>query len=128
MASSFDPLDHVEKPWGSYDVVFRGDDIRVKVLTLKPGTRLSDQRHRHRSEYWLIGSGAGTAHLEFPDGKKETITLDKGGRVTFEKGTWHRASVPEGATADLVVVEVWKGDELAEDDIERRADDYGRSS
>lgn len=126
MAEIFEPMDHVEKPWGTYDVVYRSATVRVKVLTIKPGARLSDQRHSHRAEHWFVAEGAGQLELEYPDGRMETIILEKGTRVQFGPGVWHRLSVPAEATRNLQIVEVWEGTELSEDDIERRADDYGR--
>jgi mannose-6-phosphate isomerase-like protein (cupin superfamily) len=41
------------------------------------------------------------------------------------QGAWHRASA---GPDDLLIVEVQRGVELREDDIERMADDFGRAS
>ena len=41
-------------------------------------------------------------------------------------GAWHRLG--NRGTEDLVLLELQRGDYCGEDDIERRADDYGRIS
>jgi mannose-6-phosphate isomerase-like protein (cupin superfamily) len=40
-------------------------------------------------------------------------------------GAWHRAAA---GAEDLLIVEVQRGGELREDDIERIADDFGRAA
>lgn len=40
------------------------------------------------------------------------------------KGQWHRIHNP--TDKECVIIEIWKGDHLSEDDIERKEDDYGR--
>ena len=90
----------------------------MKRLWIAPGCRISLQRHHHRSEHWVVVSGKGV--LEGGDGR---IAAQPGTTLFVPVGTIHRASAgPEG----LLIVEVQRGDELREDDIERVADDYGR--
>jgi len=42
----------VERPWGSYTVLEKGNGYKIKRIVLKPGAKLSLQLHRRRSEHW----------------------------------------------------------------------------
>ena len=39
-----------ERPWGWYDVIDDGDRYKVKSIEVKPGEKLSLQKHHHRSK------------------------------------------------------------------------------
>ena len=47
----------VFRPWGSYDSVDAGPRFQVKRLTVKPGAKLSLQKHAHRAEHWVVVKG-----------------------------------------------------------------------
>ncbi len=47
----------VHRPWGTYRSVISGDRFQVKLITVKPGGRLSLQLHRHRAEHWVVVKG-----------------------------------------------------------------------
>jgi len=47
----------VYRPWGSYQDIDAGPGFRVKRLIVKPGARLSLQRHKFRSEHWVVVTG-----------------------------------------------------------------------
>ncbi|MGA7097230.1 MAG: phosphomannose isomerase type II C-terminal cupin domain [Acidimicrobiia bacterium] len=108
-----------ERPWGNYTVLGGGDGYQVKQIVVKPGRRLSYQRHAHRSEHWFIVMGSGE------------VVLDG---VTREVGVGNAVSVPIEAlhrigntgTDSLIFIEIQLGDYLGEDDIERIEDDFGR--
>ena len=38
-------IEHAERPWGFYSVLTAGDRFKVKTLEVRPGQRLSYQRH-----------------------------------------------------------------------------------
>ncbi|WP_315769349.1 MULTISPECIES: mannose-1-phosphate guanylyltransferase/mannose-6-phosphate isomerase, partial [unclassified Bradyrhizobium] len=44
----------VHRPWGSYQSVDNGERHQVKRIIVKPGQRLSLQKHYHRSEHWIV--------------------------------------------------------------------------
>jgi mannose-6-phosphate isomerase len=137
-AANGSPLDHeppgssapplrVERPWGWFETLVyappasppdRGGAYAVKRLWISPRCRISLQRHNHRSEHWVVVSGHG--ELECGD---EPIAAQPGTTLFVPVGAIHRASA--GAEG-LLIVEVQRGDELREDDIERVEDDYGR--
>lgn len=109
----------IEKPWGRYTVLNEGKGFKVKLIEVFPRKKLSLQKHKFRSEHWVVVEGtAGIAHL-----KKEFL-LNPGQSEYIPKGETHRL---ENVTDKLLkIVEVQCGEYLAEDDIERLDDDYGR--
>ncbi len=48
----------VHRPWGNYQSIDVGDRHQVKRIVVKPGSRLSLQKHHHRSEHWIVVRGA----------------------------------------------------------------------
>lgn len=113
-------MERDERPWGYYEVLSDAPDHKVKRIVVKPGQRLSLQRHRRRSEHWYVVKGKGVVTL---DG--EEIPVEGGSSVDIPQGAAHRI----GNTGDepLVFIEVQRGDYFGEDDIERLEDDYGRA-
>lgn len=107
------------RPWGSFTLLCDEQDHKVKRIVVKPGQRLSLQRHRHRREHWLMVSG--TALVTRND---EQLTLTAGEAVDIALGDIHR--VQNEGTEEVVFIEVQLGDYFGEDDIERLEDDYGR--
>ena len=56
--------------------------------------------------------------LEFDNGEKSSTIYTSGESIDIPVLTWHKATNIGSTTAK--VIEVWMGDELTEDDIERR--------
>jgi len=111
---------HEDRPWGSYTVLDIGDDYKVKRIVVKPGARLSYQRHQHRAEHWYMVAGTGTVTL---DDVKHTVPT--GEAIDIPLQAKHRIA-NEGDEL-LIFIEVQRGSYLGEDDIERFSDDYGRA-
>jgi mannose-1-phosphate guanylyltransferase/mannose-6-phosphate isomerase len=110
----------VHRPWGSYQSVDMGDRHQVKRIVVKPGGRLSLQKHHHRSEHWIVVRG--TAR----------VTVNEAVRIVHENesiyipiGAVHRLENPGKILLELI--EVQTGSYLGEDDIIRIEDDYRRS-
>ena len=114
--------EHSERPWGSYTVLDDDpQDHKVKRLVVRPGQRLSYQRHTKRSEHWFIVSGTALVTL---DGVE--TTLQPGESFDIPKKGAHR--VGNIGETDVVLIEVQHGTYFGEDDIERFDDDYGRTN
>jgi mannose-1-phosphate guanylyltransferase / mannose-6-phosphate isomerase len=110
----------VYRPWGSYFGLEKNPGYQIKRLTVEPGSRLSLQRHHHRSEHWVIVHG--TADVEL-DGKHFFI---RSGESTYvPAGVMHRLG--NSGKIPLEVIEVQIGEYLEEDDIERTEDDFKRT-
>lgn len=108
-----------ERPWGRYVVLEERAGFKVKVLEVKPGARLSLQRHTHRGEHWVVVEG--TADVVCGD---RQLQLHKGEHIHIPPQTNHRLG--NSSDLPLSLVEVQLGDYLGEDDIVRIEDDYAR--
>ena len=110
----------VRRPWGSFHLIQAGDHFQVKRLTVKPGARLSLQRHRRRAEHWVVVSGV--AQVTRGD---EVLTLLTNQSTFIPIGMLHR--LENAGDEPLILIEVQTGDYFGEDDIERLEDAYGRT-
>jgi mannose-6-phosphate isomerase len=108
------------RPWGYYEVLLDAADHKVKRIVVYPGQRLSLQRHQKRAEHWFVIRGAGVITLNEAD-----ILLGTAQAVDITRGAWHR--IRNDGNEDLAFIEIQTGDYFGEDDIERLADDYGRT-
>lgn len=107
-----------ERAWGRYTVLDKGEGWQVKQLEFDAGKALSDQRHYKRSEHWHVVEGDVQMTLEYPNGNIDTKIYMSGDSIDIPTLTWHKA-VNTGTTT-AKVIEVWMGNNLTEEDIERR--------
>ena len=107
------------RPWGNYQVLFQETGVWVKRVEVKPQSRLSLQKHRKRSEKWIVVSGQGLATVSGKD-----IAVKPGVVVDVPLGAVHR--IGNTGKKLLIFIEVACGSYLAEDDIIRLEDDYNR--
>lgn len=107
-----------ERLWGRYRDLDQNGHWKVKELTIDPGKSLSDQRHFARSEHWHIVDGNLEMSLEFNNGYKTSKVYKSGESIDIPKKSWHKAT--NVGNYPCKVIEVWMGDMLSEDDIERR--------
>ncbi len=110
----------IHRPWGYYQGVDNGSRYQVKRIFVKPGAKLSLQKHFHRSEHWVVVRG--TAE----------VTVGAEARIVHENesayipiGSIHRLANP--GKIPLELIEVQAGSYLGEDDIVRLNDEYGRN-
>ena len=117
-----EPLRHptCHRPWGNYRTVDAGDRFQVKRITVKPGAKLSLQKHYHRAEHWVVVRG--TAIVQCGEDHR---LLHENQSIYIPVGTEHRLENPGKLTLELI--EVQSGDYLGEDDIVRLSDNYGRA-
>ena len=109
----------VERPWGAYESVDKGARFQVKRITVAVGGKLSLQRHRHRSEHWVVVQG-----LAKVTRGEEVFLLHENQSTYIPMGINHR--LENAGNIPLEIIEVQSGDYLGEDDIERLEDQYGR--
>ncbi|GAB5430173.1 MAG: hypothetical protein Devi2KO_36320 [Devosia indica] len=107
------------RPWGGYSSVLSGDRFQVKRLFVKPGRKLSLQKHHHRAEHWVVVRG--TAEVTI-DGAVSVVTENQS--IYLPPGCVHRLANP--GKIDLELIEVQTGSYLGEDDIIRIEDEFGR--
>ncbi|MEM7068639.1 MAG: mannose-1-phosphate guanylyltransferase/mannose-6-phosphate isomerase [Pseudomonadota bacterium] len=109
----------VHRPWGGYTSILSGERYQVKRLFVKPGERLSLQKHHHRSEHWVVIRG--TAEIQIGE---DVQIRGENESVYIPMNTVHRLSNPGKIL--LEVIEVQTGTYLGEDDIIRIDDTFGR--
>lgn len=108
------------RPWGYFETLSIGPRFQVKLLHVKPGGKLSMQRHHHRSEHWVVVQG--TAKVTVGD----TETLVRENESVYIVATqWHR--LENTGKVPLELIEVQIGTYLGEDDIIRSEDVYHRN-
>ena len=109
----------VARPWGTYTVLEEGPGFKIKRIAVKPKASLSLQMHHHRSEHWVVVSGA----AEVVNGD-EVIALQANQSTYIPAGNKHRLT--NTGDVELSLIEVQCGSYLGEDDIVRFEDIYGR--
>jgi mannose-6-phosphate isomerase len=111
--------DESVRPWGRYEVLQESGEHKVKCIWVKPGARLSYQKHQKRSEHWFIVSGIADVTIQGAEFKKSP-----GETVDVPVGQLHR--IGNSGSNELVFIEIQTGSYFGEDDIERVSDDYER--
>ena len=109
----------VLKPWGSFQVIEEGEKYTLKRLLVKKEGRLSYQSHNHRSEHWVVVKGKAEVTLN-----NQITILNENENIYIPMKAKH--SLANNEEEDLLVIEVWYGDILDENDIIRYNDIYSR--
>jgi len=109
----------VHRPWGTFETLIDENGYKIKKITVKPGKRLSLQKHFHRNEHWVVVQG--TAEVQVG----EDIYLVRSNESTYIKmGELHRLSNP--GKVPVILIEAQVGEYTGEDDIVRVEDDFKR--
>jgi mannose-6-phosphate isomerase-like protein (cupin superfamily) len=117
-------FEHVNRKWGSFDVLAKDSQTLVKVMKILPGECISLQRHKFRDQLYYIISPINIQFGAHPKNLTNIEVQHSGKTFFFPRGMWHRAINPErGSTAFYVEVSFGHYDES---DIERADDKYGR--
>lgn len=107
------------RPWGTYTVLEDTPGYKIKRIEVKPGKRLSLQKHFHRNEHWIVISGTATVTVG------ETTKTVRPNESTYIKiAEMHR--LENEGKVPLIIIEAQVGDYTGEDDIVRYEDDYSR--
>ncbi len=80
-------------------------ELSPKLLFVKPGQRLSWQRHDRRAERWVFLTDGAYHRSDNPTDQGEPIQAPAGAEVQFTAGECHRLVGGEGAT---LVAEIWQ--------------------
>lgn len=115
-------LDHrrTYRPWGYSHLVHKGPGFEVLRLTIRPGHKISMQKHDHRAEHWIVVQGEAMVTL---GDEKRTVRVNES--VFIPAGVTHR--LENEGSSDLCLIEVQTGDRISADDILRIEDHYGRA-
>ena len=102
----------VMRPWGSATTILENKIYRIRILEILPGKSMSLQRHKQRSEHWVVLKGI--ADVQRGD---EKVLLKESESVYIPIGMSHRLGNSE--KNPLQIIEVQQGQYLGVDDIER---------
>jgi mannose-6-phosphate isomerase len=109
-----------ERPWGKYKTLAIDFKYQLKTISIKPGGRLSLQKHLKRSEHWIIIQGQPTITIA------ATIEIKHPGEHVFiPLNAAHR--IENFTNETVIIIEVQIGEYFGEDDIIRLEDIYGRT-
>jgi mannose-1-phosphate guanylyltransferase/mannose-6-phosphate isomerase len=107
------------RPWGWYQRIDKGSRFQVKRIMVKPGGRLSLQKHHHRAEHWVVVRGTAEVVVN-----QDVVVIHENESVYIPIGAVHRLTNPGRIPLELIEVQV--GSYTGEDDIIRVEDVYGR--
>ena len=107
------------RPWGFFILIEEGENFQVKKILVNPGAKLSLQKHKFRSEHWIIVKGIATI-----TSGKNIFELIENQSTYIPKGEVHR--LENNSKEDLEIIEIQTGSYLGEDDIIRLEDLYER--
>jgi mannose-1-phosphate guanylyltransferase len=108
------------RPWGTYTVLEDTPGYKIKRIVVRPGKRLSLQKHFHRNEHWIVVSGTATVTV----GEK-TFLVRPNESTYIKMGEIHR--LQNTGKIDLILIEAQVGEYTGEDDIIRIDDDFKRA-
>ena len=107
------------RPWGTYTVLEESNGYKIKRIEVKPGSRLSLQKHFHRNEHWIVVSGTATVTVG-----EETRLVRPNESTYIKMGEVHR--LENQGKIPVVLIEAQVGEYTGEDDIVRISDDFKR--
>jgi len=110
----------VHRPWGIFETLIDDKGYKIKRIVVKPGKRLSLQKHFPRNEHWIVVSGTATVRIG------NEIKLIRPNESTYIKmGEVHRLANED--KIPVVLIEAQVGEYTGEDDIIRLQDDFKRN-
>ena len=111
-----------KRDWGYYRILHEdGPETKVKELTVEPGKKLSMQRHKDRSEYWIVTQGNATV-LTINSSSTDYELLGQYAKhqsLHIARKEWHQ--LVNETNEPVKIVEIQYGDNCIEEDIERRS-------
>jgi len=108
------------RPWGTYTILEDTPGYKIKRIDVKPGKRLSLQKHFHRNEHWIVVSGTATVTVGH-----ETRLIRPNESTYIKMGEIHR--LENEGKIPVVLIEAQVGEYTDENDIVRIEDDFKRS-
>ena len=91
---------------------------KIKELVINPESKLSMQRHKHRSENWYVLKGKVVIKTEYNNFTQEFDFVENRS-YTIGQNVWHQGINPTQQYTHIL--EVQYGDKCVEEDIERRS-------
>ncbi|WP_091013132.1 MULTISPECIES: mannose-1-phosphate guanylyltransferase/mannose-6-phosphate isomerase [Paenibacillus] len=100
------------RPWGNHTELDVSSNYKIKKVVVKPGERLSMQKHFHRNEHWIVVSGTALITV---NGQQSLLRRNESSFI--QMGDEHTVENP--GKIDLHLIEVQVGEYVGEDDVVR---------
>ena len=100
----------VHEPWGKFEVLVNTGNLKVKKMTVHPGSYLGLHFHYHRVEHWIITRGVARVTKD-----EEELYLNENESTFIPSMTKH--SLENVGKTELEIIEVLTGSYLEEDDV-----------
>ena len=101
------------------NIIEKAQNYIVKKICVIPNSKLSLQSHKYRSEHWIIAEGEAEVTID-----QEIKNLKENEKIFIPTLSKHRLT--NNSSKILIIIEMWYGENLDENDIERFEDIYGR--
>ena len=96
------------RPWGWYEVIDAGEQYQIKRIVVNPKGQLSPQKHKHRSQHWIVVSGVAKVTVDDCVG-----LVGRNEHAYIPLGSVHRLENPNDIPVEII--EVQNGSHLGED-------------
>ena len=108
-----------DRPWGYYRVLHSpNNNVKLKELTVDPGSRLSMQRHFDRNEFWFVSEGIASVYTVNVSSDLELLgTYKQHQSLYISTNEWHQLA--NETDQPLKLIEIQYGKNCIEEDIER---------
>ncbi len=107
------------KPWGRYVNLFKGKNFLIKELTINAKSSISLQKHKYRSEHWVVIKGRPRITIN-----TKKFFKNVNDSIYIPLGNIHR--IENLNSKPVKIMEAQIGSTLKESDIIRYQDVYGR--
>ena len=112
-----DKQEKVIRPWGYYHLLVKTNEYLIKQIVILPKKSISLQKHKHRSEHWIVLNGEADIVID------NKIMLLKESESAFVPAT-KKHKITNNLSQPLIILETQLGKILSEEDIIRYDVDY----
>jgi len=113
-------LETVKRPWGQYTTLYAENHLKLKRITINPGTSMSLQYHTSRGEVWVMGKDP--LYIELIENTEDFAVLkadltEEEEIIQIQAGVIHRVTNP--TNKPVTFIELQYGSAVDENDIVR---------
>ena len=112
-----DKQEKVIRPWGYYHLLVKTNEYLIKQIVILPKKSISLQKHKHRSEHWIVLNGEADIVID------NKIMLLKESESAFVPAN-KKHKITNNLSQPLIILETQLGKILSEEDIIRYDLDY----
>mgnify|MGYP001286794645 FL=1 len=107
-----DKQEKVIRPWGYYHLLVKTNEYLIKQIVILPKKSISLQKHKHRSEHWIVLNGEADIVID------NKIMLLKESESAFVPAN-KKHKITNNLSQPLIILETQLGKILSEEDIIR---------